>query len=234
MKSASAVLPLVLAGCCCWSSPPDSDLFRIDAGRLTPEDAQRVERLFRQPTVAVELEPKLVSSSKEAYQFLIEELPFTAACVRVLGKGKYVITRAEGEPNTFVVDDQSGMKLEMRRLYHDDLRWIYVGRVTYSGTSWGKIEGDALTMAAAREGPEGLMSEARIYCRLESLIGLIGRVVPGVFASALRRKGNMFTEAARVVSEEVKRDPYGFYEKMKASSQVDPGTLEKFRQRFIK
>jgi len=220
-----------LVGCCCLTPLKERELFTIDASRLAPEDAERVTSLFSNPTLGIELEPKLVESSKELYDFLIEELPFTASCVRALDRGKYIITR---ERQTYFVDDKISMKLEMRRLYQDERRWVYVGRVTYEGSSFGKITGDALTIAAATPQEGGLLSEARIYVRLDSLTGFLAKLVPGLFASALRRKATLFTDAARVVSEESKRDPTGFYEKMKASPEVDPNTLEKFRQRFIK
>lgn len=220
-----------LSGCCCLTPLTDRDLFALDAARLSPEDSERALNLYHSPTLAVELEPKLVDSSKELYDFLIEELPFTASCVRALDRGKYVITR---DGPTYFVDDKQSMKLEMRRLYQDDRRWVYVGRVTYEGTSFGKITGDALTIAAATPEAGGLRSEARIYVRLDALTGILAKLVPGLFASALRRKASLFTDAARVVSEESKRDPAGFYEKIKASPEVDPDTLEKFRRRFIK
>jgi hypothetical protein len=233
MKIAPVLASLFgLVGCCCLTPLTERELFAVDSTRLAPADAERVMNLYHNPTLAVELEPRLVDSSKELYDFLIEELPFTASCVRALDRGKYVITREE--PHTYFVDDKVSMKLEMRRLYQDERRWVYVGRVIYEGTSFGKITGDALTIAAATPTEGGLLSEARIYVRLDALTGFLAKLVPGLFASALRRKATLFTEAAKVVSEESKRDPAGFYEKIKASPEVDPNTLEKFRRRFIK
>jgi hypothetical protein len=247
MKIAPALLALGLTGCCCLSMPDPHELFTVDPSRLSAADAQRVSDLFEHPTLAVELEPKMVESTKELYDFLIEELPFTAACVRALDRGKYVIERAidsAREPlteedrerlrRTYLVDDQAGMKLEMRRLYQDERRWVYVGRVTYEGTSFGKIQGDALTIAAATPNEGALFSQARIYVRLDSIFGILAKIAPAIFASALKRKATMFTEAAKVVSEECRRDPADFYRRMKASPHVDPNTLEKFRERFIK
>jgi hypothetical protein len=247
MKSLATLAALAgVSGCCCVSVPEEREAFRVDSSRLSEADAPRVRGLYESPSVAVELEPKTVDSTAELYDFLIDELPFTAACVRALGQGKYVIRReAEGpEPPesdpegrrrywTFRVDDQAGMKLEMRRLYHEELKWVYVGRVTYEGTSFGKIEGDALTIAVATMTPHGLKSEARIYTRLDSMAGLLARVATPIFAAALRRRARMFTHAASLVSEECKRDPKGFYERVRAYPDLDPDTLEKFRKRFI-
>jgi hypothetical protein len=218
-------LLLALAGCCAASLTPD-EAFELGSAPLT--EAARI--VYERPTVVVDLESQSVFSERAIYDFLMDELPFTAACVRVLGKGGYEIQAREG---TFLVDDKDGLRLELRRLYRDDVRWVYYGRVSYEGAALGKAEGAALMVTAADETPAGLWTRGRIYCRLDSVYGVLGRALPGVFGSIMRRKAAVFVQAAKVVSEECGKDPRGFYDRMKRAPQVDQNALEKFRERFV-
>jgi hypothetical protein len=237
MKLWAAPTALAALAGCCVGAPEFREQLRIDPALAPAEASERVRELLDSPTLVVDFEPKLVGTTMEVYEFLLKELPFTAACVRALGRGDYVIESdaGEGPPGrVYRVDDRRGLKLQMRWLYRQDGRWVYLGPALYSGSSFGVVKGHTLTVLSAEPVEGGLLCEGRAYCRFESFFGILGKLAPGLFASAMRRKANLFIEAARIVSEESRRDPAGFCERMSRSPDVPPADLEKFRRVLIK
>ena len=206
--------PALFISACCVSSPGPSELFILDRARA----GERAAGLFERPTVVIELPPRDVAATRDLYDFMFQELPFMAACVRELGRGRYLITR---DGDGFIIDDQDGLRLGMRLLYQDDARWVFIGSVQY-----GSVEGEALTILTATP---GMHSEGRIYCRLD---GFFVRLFVGFFVSTMRAKAAAFVEAAQHVAEEASRDPAGFAARM--ASTLEPAALATFRRKFVR
>ncbi|MBI4566740.1 MAG: hypothetical protein HY716_18850 [Planctomycetes bacterium] len=221
----------ILTGCAAASSRPSGpfDIPRESLG----EDAVAV---LDEPSAVVDLPLTRVESRPDIYEFLLEELPFTAGVLRELGRATYRIrreARPEGEPETIVFDDGEGIEVRAELVLRERTRWIYVtdGRYDLGLFSvWSR--GVVIVVYEARDG--ALWTRARVYARLKGKVFELGALVLGLLESTIRSKALVFVDAAREVAELTAADPERLYRNVKGSREVDAGVLEEYRRRFLK
>lgn len=224
------------------------DPYRIQIHDLDGHYRKKVGAVLEDVTVVVPLERTEVRSAPEIYDFLLEELPFTAQCVRALGKGKYEIfrgtelTRADRLTaeerarleRTFYLDDKEGMFVKAEMFRKEDGRFMYYMSGYDDLGPAARIWGKAVVVIYFKEDRGILFTEAKIFARVEGVYGIAARLIPKTTEEVARKKANLFIEAARTIAELAHRDRRKFVEKMLQSEEVDKKSLEKFRQRFVK
>lgn len=219
------------------------DPYDIPYDKVAEAYRERVKRIREAPSVAVTIDRAEVKSSPEAYDFLLEELPFTAALVRAMGKAKYDLWTedavAEAPPkdaaererlrHTYYLDDKEGMTVKATLVFKDASRWVYYTYGKYSG-----IVGRSVIVVTFEAKGESLSTEAKVYTEVEEGIAQIGAAIFNDAAAArIKAKATVFVEAARTVAEAAKTDPAQLVKIGRSAKDVDAKVLETFQSRFL-
>lgn len=233
VPAAAAALALMslLSAACAVRRPPEENLFHFDEGGFDEPTRAKVREIRDAPSSIASLRETRVKSRREVYQFLFDNLDFAAACARALGRGAYRIERTE---DGFRLDDGQGMMLDLRRVFEDSVRWVFLCVGTYQAGLLGTFQGDMLTVIHARTEERVLVTRGVVYLRLRGGSQLAAEVMPRFVQTLMQRKGGLFIEAATAVVEEASKDPEGFCERLEESKEVDLAALEKFRRALVK
>lgn len=219
----------------------DSKKYAVVADKMDEVDQARYNAVMNNLTLQTDVALTEVNSRPDIYNFLLNDLPFASSCVRELGLGKYVITRAsdlfaeeeisadeKSELEKIVImDDKDGMNVRAKLIHQEDMKWVYY---TYGINSLGitSIKGRAVIVVVARKQGGILLTEARIFARVDGFWGVAGKLMPSVAKSIIEEKSKLFITAAKTVCEKVIEDPDAFYNKLKNSKNISHETLEKF------
>lgn len=215
--------------------------YAVVVDKMDEVDQARYNAVMNNLTLQTDIALTEVKSRPGVYNFLLNDLPFASACVRELGLGKYVIVKAsdlfseeeisadeKAELDKIVVmDDKDGMNVRAKLIYQEDMKWVYY---TYGINTLGitSIKGRAVIVVVARKQDGILLTEARIYARVDGFWGVAGKLMPSVAKSIIEEKSRLFITAAKTVCEKVIEDPDAFYNKLKDNKNIPHETLEKF------
>ena len=224
--------------------------YRVVVEKIDTNCRSEVSEVLNSVTVAVPIDNTEVKSSSEIYDFMLEELPFAAQCVRSLGKGKYEIfrgselakskNRTEDEKarlhRTFYLDDKQGMFLKAERVHHEESRKVFYlsgyDDLSPMARIWGKA---VIVIVFEKDEAKGLLkTEAKIFAKVEGVYGLAAKFVAKTAEDVARKKATLFVEAAKTIAEVSCKDPKGFVEKMSNIRDVDQKALERFKKSFVK
>lgn len=218
------------------------DPYAIPYDKVAEGFRERVKRIREEPTLSVTIDRAEVKSTAEAYDFLLEELPFTAALVRAMGKSKYDIwseamvattpakddAEREKRRHTYFLDDKDGMTLKATLVLREPTRWVYYTYGKYSG-----FEGRSVIVVSFEKKGDALSTEARVYTEVEDGIARIGaELFSDEMEETIKEKATVFVEAARTVAEAAAADPEKLVRVGKAAKDVDGKILEAFRAKF--
>jgi hypothetical protein len=218
------------------------DPYEVPYDAIPEKQRERVRRVLEAPTAMVPLARTEVRSRLEVYEFLLDELPFTAGVLRELKRAKYLIVRSPSKEGmteaewrrTYLFDDKEGLQLRAQMVHRDARRSIYytygrydLGIITVSGWS-------VIITVYEREGG-ALMTEARVYTLVEGAgVEKVARALKGALEATVRKKAFVFIDAAKAVAEMAAERPGELYNSVLGSDEVEEGTLEEFRGRFLK
>jgi len=223
-----------LAGCAIYDGALDPSHVPLD--RIREERRSDVRDILQSDPVAIALPRTMVESRFDVYEFLLEELPFTASVVRALGKGNYDIfhksvapgeTQKERErrERTFFMNDRAGMEVAAELVFHEEGKWIYYVWGRYSFLI-APIRGTAVIVMTARETGKSLETEARVFLP-------VAHVAAPILEGIVQEKAALFIEAARTMAEETARDPQSLLRSARGAPGVDEEVLKRFEARFI-
>jgi hypothetical protein len=240
---------LLLAGLCgCSGSPvaeaPKGDPYEIPWASLSEKQREKLHRVLDNTLATVPLEPTEVKSRIDIYEFLLDELPFTAGVLRELKKSVYRIWRkpidekATDEERSawrrsYLFDDEEGLRLQAEMVYRDERRSIYY---TYGRYDLGIVQvwGRSVIVVVYERVKGALMTEARVYSQVEGKsIVAAAKMLSGALESAVRRKGFAFIHVAKLVAELTAEDPDLLYREVAGSKEVEAEALEEYRRRFV-
>lgn len=246
MRKATFLLAAGLMGC---STPtvdvPAGDPYEIPWGTLSTKQAEKVRKVLGEPTAIVNLERTEVRSRLDVYEFLLDELPFTAGVLRELRESKYLISRpvidaqATDEQRktwrrTYLFDDQDGLRLQAEMVFRDARRSIYY---TYGRYDLGLVQvwGRSVIVVVYQNEAGALMTEARVYTQVEGKsVAAAARILVGALENAVKRKGFAFIKVAQKVAELTASDARVLYDQVKGSAEIDAEVAEEYRRRFVR
>ncbi len=233
MRTSALSVCLVLAAACSWAP---TDPFSVPLDEIPVAQREKAERVLAGISAVVPLEAQDVRSRPEIYDFLLEEMPFTAGVVRELGRGDWDVFRDPERPekNVFYVVDPDGYRIRFELVHRDARRRFYVSRGVFYMGPLPALEGR--TLVVMRAVPRGgvIRTDAVVYVRVESgIYAEIAKVAREALERRVREKSAYFMRAARWVAEEAAVRPDWLYEQVKGSRHVDAAVLEEFRRRFL-
>ena len=240
----------LLAGLCgCAGAPvadaPQGDPYEIPWASLSEKQREKLHRVLDDTIATVPLEPTEVRSRIDVYEFLLDELPFTAGVLRELKQSKYRIGRppidasATSEERAawrrkYLFDDEEGLRLQAEMVYRDARRSIYY---TYGRYDLGIVQvwGRSVVIVVYQFVNGLLMTEARVYSQIEGKsVVAAAKMLSGAVEAAVRRKGFAFIHVAKIVAELTAKDPGTLYREVVGSEEVEPAALEEYKRRFVK
>jgi hypothetical protein len=227
-RTGIAVLGVVMAGCAVEVDPLSLPLGRLDAeGRAT------AERVLADVAAVVPLEGSTVRSRLEVYDFLLDEMPFTGAVVKALGKGNWTIF-ADAEAGAFHVHDPGGYRLRFLRLLKEPTRRLYATTGDFDMGILPALRGSTLILMRHEAVEGGVATRAVVHVRVDTpfYAGLAKGVRPMLEAKVRERAGG-FIQAARWVSEEAAQRPRELLEAVVGKPGVDPVLLESFSRKIL-
>ncbi len=241
---------LVLAGlsACAGVTVPDvppGDPYEIPWAALSEKQSKKVHTVVDAPTAIVDLARTEVNSRLDVYEFLLDELPFTAGVLRELKESKYQIGRpvldetATAEQRrdwkrTYLFDDLEGLQLQAEMVYRDARRSIYY---TYGRYDLGIVQMWGRSVIIVVYGMErgALMTEARVFSTVDGkTAAAAAKALSGAVENTVRRKGFAFIAVAQKVAELTASNARLLHDQLKGSSEVDPATLEEYRRLFVR
>jgi hypothetical protein len=211
---------------------PSSGPYAIRLDSFPEEDQAALKSIFDAPTAMVELPETRVVTRPEIFDFLMGDLIFTAAVLRVQGRAKYKMWRDEGDPPGLVrFDDTTGVRQIIQLMRREPGRWVFYSKGTIDVGLFTVYGGSAfIVLHEEREG--ALWTQARVYAKVEGVVLEQGARLLGLVESVIRRKGFIFIEAAASVAEMAAAEPEKILQDVEGSAEVDPKTVEEFRRRF--
>jgi hypothetical protein len=246
VRKATFLLAAGLMGC---GTPtvdvPVGDPYEIPWGMLSTKQAEKVHKVLDEPTAIVNLERTEVRSRLDVYEFLLDELPFTAGVLRELKESKYLISRpvidaqATDEERkawrrTYLFDDQDGLRLQAEMVFRDARRSIYY---TYGRYDLGLVQvwGRSVIVVVYQDESGALMTEARVYTQVEGKsVAAAARILAGALENAVKRKGFAFIKVAQKVAELTASNARVLYDQVKGSTELDAAVTEEYRRRFVR
>ncbi len=227
------LLAFVIAGC----TAVDVDPLSLPLDRMSPEGRRRAEHVLADVAAAVPLEGSVVRSRLEVYDFLLDEMPFTGAVVKALGRGSWEIFRDPGRPASgeFQVNDPGGYALRFELLLKEARRRVYVTSGTFDMGLFPLLRGSTLIVMSHEPVPAGVATRALVHVRVETpfYAGLAKGFRPLV-EDRVRERAGGFIQAARWVAEEAALRPAELLEAARTAPGVDPRVLEAFRRRLLR
>lgn len=221
----------LLVGCAAIEVDP----YVVPKDRLSEAQRRKVDHVLADVAAVVPLEEALIKSRLEIYQFLLDEMPFTAGVVRELGRGKWKISRDPVDPDTFNVVDPEGYRLRFELVLKEPGRRFYVTQGIFQMGILPALEGS--TVIAMRMRPEGsvIRTDAVVYVRVETgLYASLAKGARSLLEAKVRERAGFFIQAARWVAEEAAARPTWLAMQVDGSREVDQAMLEIFRNRFLK
>ena len=197
-------------------------------GRVRTERLEDVRAILENEPLEILIGRTPVRSRIDIYEYLLEELPFTAGVLRALGKTNYRIFRDDKAPDTFFLDDGKGMKLAAELVYRGPGKWVYFVWGTYSFVF--VVRGSSVIVVTTHQKGGLLETEARVFIKK----GFAVKAVPGLVEKVVRQKAVIFVDAAKSVAEAVAADPDGVMRNVRGSPEVDEEKLSEFERRFLK
>lgn len=196
-------------------------------------------------TVAVPLETVAVATRPELYDFLLEELPFTADVCRELGRSKYEVFRDPRKPEkeeereawrrTYYMDDKDGLKVKVELVLAERCRRIYYTYGSYDLGILPAIWGRSVIFVLWEEKDGRLVTESKVFAQVDgSFYKAVSEVLKGTVREVLKEKSAVFVKSARWVSEAAAENPRKLHEQVFGAKGVDQNALEEFRRRFVK
>ncbi|MFN3484401.1 MAG: hypothetical protein ACK44W_02810 [Planctomycetota bacterium] len=230
-RAAAALWVAGLASCSGLSIDP----YAFPLERLSEAHRIKVEAILSNVAAVVALEGGRVRSRPEIYDFLLDEMPFTGAVVRALGRGDWSIFRDPERPDrdVFHVLDTDGMRLKFELVYREPVRRMYVSEGVFPMGILPALRGSTLVVMRAVPEEGGVWTDAVVYVRVETpFYSGLAKGLRGLVESKVREKSGYFIRAARWVAEAAAEQPADLCRRMAGSKDVDPAVLEEFRRRF--
>ncbi|MHC4607881.1 MAG: hypothetical protein ACYTAF_13290, partial [Planctomycetota bacterium] len=232
MRTSILLIGLLVAGC--YATPVEPDPYGVPLDRVRAERRDTVRKILREDPVEVAIGEVEVRSTLELYEFLMDELPFTASILRARGEAKYDLFREAPRPgegpegrerrrSTYYLNDKEGMQMALELVYHERGKWIYYMWGTYSFLF--TFRGTAVVVVTAEPEGDVLRTRGRAYIPFPEKAGAL---VEGV----VRRKSAVFIDASRSVAELAADDPEDLIRSVEGAEQVDKQLLEEFKERF--
>ncbi len=205
---------------------------------------EKLKSVMDDLTTTVPLPLTQVETQAEIYDFLLEELPFTASVCRILEKASYDVFRDPRVPEEkealakwqriCYLDDRKGMKLRVERVLAEKDRRIFYTYGTYKMSGLPKIRGRSIIIVIWDQKGGVLATEAKVFLQVTTpVFRTLAQIGKSIVEKMVRKKSTIFIQAARWVCEEVRRDPNGLHEKIRNSEEIDPDILKEFHRRFL-
>lgn len=233
MRTLAVSLGLSLGACAAVPVGPDV----VPLEKLSEKQRVQVEEILADVAARVPLDPAIVQSRAEIYDFLLAEMPFTGGVVRELGRGSWEIFRdpERPDPGVFYVIDPAGMRLRFELILKEETRRIYVTRGIFSMGILPAVRGRTLVVLRAVPEADGLRTDATVYIKVDSgLYSGLSKAARGLLASVVKDRSAYFIRAAQWVAEEAARRPEWLFTQVNGSAKVDQAVLVEFRNRFLK
>jgi hypothetical protein len=227
-RTGIALLGVVMAGCAVDVDPLSLPLERLEASARA-----KAERVLADVAAVVPLEGSIVRSRLEVYDFLLDEMPFTGALVKALGKGHWTIF-GDAEPGAFHVHDPGGYRLRFERLLKEPTRRLYATTGDFDMGLLPSMRGSTLILMRHEAVEGGVATRAVVHVRVDTpfYAGLAKGLRPMVEAKVRERAGG-FIQAARWVSEEAAQRPRELLEAAAGRPGVDPVLLGAFSRKIL-
>lgn len=219
---------------------------QIPFEEVDPRYRDRVRQIVTSPELVVPIERTPTRSNAEAYDFLLDELPFTASVVRAMGAGRYEIWTEESvateaaateeeadlRRRTFYMDDREGLMIRAVRVLKAEQLWVYY---TYGVYDLGlvRVRGWSVIVVTYVPREDVLDTEATVYVHVTGFAARGAQSRPELVTRIVSDKSTIFIRAARTVAEAARADPEGLYRAARRARDVDRETLENFRRRFL-
>ena len=217
----------------CASIQADPYLVPLDS--LSETQKNRVAHVLEDVAAVVALPAAQVRSRLEIYDFLLDQMPFTAAVVRALGRGNWDVERDPKDAAAFTVLDPDGLRMKFELIRRERERRFYLTQGVYPMGLLPPLEGS--TVIVMRMVPDGavIRTDAVVYVRVETaLYAQLAKGVRTLLEEKVRERSGFFVEAARWVAEEAAERPGWLVSQVQGSDAVDPGILQEFRRRFLR
>jgi hypothetical protein len=230
-RGAPAFLLLITA-----CSAVEVDPLSLPLERLAPGARARADRVLQDVAAVVPLEGSVVRSRLDVYDFLLDEMPFTGAVVRAMGRGTWSIFRDADlpTPEVFHVHDPDGYRLRFELLWREPHRRLYATTGVFDMGILPALKGSTLILMRQEPVESGVATQAVVHVRVDTpfYAGLAKGFRPMVEARVRERAGG-FIQAARWVAEEAAERPAELLEAVRGAEGVDPVVLESFRKRLL-
>ncbi|MBI2900560.1 MAG: hypothetical protein HYY17_10265 [Planctomycetes bacterium] len=218
--------------------------YEIPYDKLSEKHRKKVRRVMEDVTVAVPLDSPSVASRREFYDFLLEELPFTAEVCREMGRSKYEVYRDPRVPlgekeraawrHTCYMEDKDGLSIKVELVLAEPNRRIFYTWGSYDLSPLPAVWGRSVIVTAWEEKDGKLLTGAKVFAQVDSAVyRALSDVFQGWVRDAVKEKSALFVRAARWVAEAAAEDPKRLYEQVKGAKGVDEEALEEFRRRFV-
>ena len=226
-----------------FQEKPDSR-YEIPFEELSERHREKSKSVMKGLTTTVPLPMTRVETDPEVYDFLLGELPFTAAVCRIIGKATYEVFRDPRIPeeeekrqlwrNKYYLNDGKGMKLRVERAFAEANRIIFYTYGSYKMSGLPKIWGRSIIVVIWDQKEDILATEAKVFLQVTTAVfRTLAEMGKKIVERMVRKKSALFIQAAQWVAEAARKDPEGLYEKISDSKDIDPDVLKEFRRRFL-
>ncbi len=239
-------MPTLTASLCLslWAQEA-TQAYEIPYDRVAERHRRKVRKVMDDVTVEVPLERVAVATRPEVYEFLLEELPFTADVCRQLGRTKYEVFRDPRKPekdeekeawrHTYYMNDKEGLSVKVQLVLAEARRRIFYTWGSYDLSPLPSLWGRSVIVVLWGEKDGRLVTEAKVFAQIDSsFYKAISEVLKGTVRSVVKDKSTVFIRAARWVSEAAAENPRKLHEQLDGARDVDQVTLEEFRKKFLK
>lgn len=204
---------------------------------LATDDAAAREVVERY-TLARQLKTVRFVGTLKTTDWIMDRPPLAATLARHLYPPleRYHIT--DGGKGTYAVDDQGALRGSVRLAARAPERRVYFVEGQFRSLAHIlKLSGSMVFTLEYRERWDGNESyvevDPQLFLRLDNIIahGILKVLAPLLHGIIDRRVANL-TEAARIVSYRLTKDPRGLYQEARSWPDVRPEDLEELRQAF--
>ncbi len=218
--------------------------YEIPFGELSERHQEKCRLVMKGLTTTVPLPLTRVETDPEVYDFLLGELPFTAAVCRILEKASYEVFRDPRIPeekdarkvwhDKYYLKDGKGMKLRVERAFSEPNRIIFYTYGSYKMSGLPKIWGRSIIVVVWGQKGEILATEAKVFLQVTTAVfRTLAEIGKTIVEKMVRKKSGLFIQAAQWVAEAAREDPEALYNKIRKSKDIDPDVLKEFRRRFL-
>lgn len=227
------ILPLVLlAACAARPLLPTEGPYALQWEAFPEEDQKKLHSVFDLPTAMVELPLTKVETRTELFEFLLNDLVFTAGVLRAQKRAHYKLWRDFGDPPGQVrFDDTAGICLVAELLKREPGRWVYFSKGTFDFGIFS-VTGSTVIIVIHEEREGALWTHARVYAKVEGIVLEQSARFLGLVENAIRKRAFVFIEASCAVAEMAAKDPGQMLRDIEGSPEIDAAALEEFRRRI--